>query len=227
VRSLKPGRVAPAILFSLSSQLWLSGYIRRGEIETSCANASDDSSNCGREAKQLTALPAFRKRRRLSFFCLICFSDYRHQSLVQSFRPHSPRPIVGQPSSRKRLRDKLITCRTDRLVCSAEYCQASFIGLYCAQLFPPHPKVLMKKVSKIVCFVATSALSISTLCGQETRPRRVGTASGTRTERPIERPIERPRNRSWTRILGTMISIGAEGGGCTPSRDTIRRRPRL
>src|SRR5262245_48185222 len=114
-----------------------------------------------------------------------------------------------------------------RFTGAAEYCQASFSDLYCSQLFPSHPIVLMKKVSKIVCFVVTSALSLATLCAQETRPRRVGTATQTRTERPIERPTERPRSRSWTRILGTMISIGAEGGGCTPSRDNIRRRPRL
>jgi len=85
----------------------------------------------------------------------------------------------------------------------------------------------MNKVSKIVCFVVTTFLSLSTLCAQETRPRRVNPAPESSTERPIERPIEHPRNRSWTRILGTAISIGADRGGCTPSRDIIRRRPRL
>ncbi|HYV25714.1 MAG TPA: hypothetical protein VE969_10810 [Pyrinomonadaceae bacterium] len=84
----------------------------------------------------------------------------------------------------------------------------------------------MRKVTSILVLVVTSAIGLPTLCAQ-TRPRRVGRAPGARNERPVERPVERPRNRSWTRILGTAISIGAGGGGCTPSRDIIRRRPRL
>ncbi|HXI24670.1 MAG TPA: hypothetical protein VNG71_12465 [Pyrinomonadaceae bacterium] len=73
----------------------------------------------------------------------------------------------------------------------------------------------------------------------QTRPRRVTQPNNTTAEtsrnrtaetpveRTTERPVERPRNRNWMRILGTAVSIGAGGGGCTPSRDVFRRRPRL
>jgi len=84
----------------------------------------------------------------------------------------------------------------------------------------------MKKATRILVIVVTSALSVSTLQSQ-TRPRRVGPVPNSRAEQSNERPIQRPRNRSWTRILGAAISIGAASGGCTPSRDIIRRRPRL
>src|SRR5438105_15438067 len=96
----------------------------------------------------------------------------------------------------------------------------------------------MKRLFTVTFLVVVFMLA-ATCPYSQTRPRRVmqpnntpvETSRNRNAETPVEpsseRRIERPRNRNWTRILGTAVSIGAGGGGCTPSRDVFRRRPRL
>ena len=113
---------------------------------------------------------------------------------------------------------------------------------------------IMKRLINISLIVVV--VLVSARCPySQTRPRRVTQPSNTlaetaetsrsRTvERPIdtretseirETPVERPpkQHHNWMRILGTAavigvsVGAGAAGGGCTPSRDVFRGRPRL
>src|SRR5881394_2871877 len=103
----------------------------------------------------------------------------------------------------------------------------------------------MKRLINIILIVVVVLVS-ATCPYAQTRPRRVTQPSNTLAEnsrsRTVERPIETtetretpverpPKHHNWMRILGTAaaigVAVGSGSGGCTPSRDVIRSRPRL
>src|ERR1043166_371633 len=98
---------------------------------------------------------------------------------------------------------------------------------------------IMKRLVNITLIVVVILIS-ATCPDAQTRPRRVTQPDNTLAEntrsRTIERPIETretpverpPKHHNWMRILGAAVAVGAStGGGCTPSRDVFRGRPRL